>query len=89
MRARFTPERDDLLDPQQPGWIGAFVRGETRGLEGVIGPIAPHATVRAEISDGAVNVDVDLAGRDEPVNEPDVVAFMRIGMLASWQFQLA
>ncbi len=89
VRATFTPASDALLDPKQPGWIGAFVRGETRGIEGVVGPVAPHATVAMHTAGGAVAVDVDLAGRDDPVKEPDVVAFMRIGMLASWQFQLA
>jgi hypothetical protein len=89
VRARFTPVDARLLDANQTGWIGAFVRGDPRGIEGVVGPVAPHATVAVHAADGAIEVDVDLAGRDDPVKEPDVVAFMRIGMLASWQFQLA
>ena len=41
-----TAESSALMDPNQPGWIGALVRGEQRGLEGIVLPIDPKARVK-------------------------------------------
>ena len=84
-----TPESDRLLDLSQPGWIGALVRGETRGIEGMVLPVDRRARVDAPaIDNGKVVFRVHCEAGAEPAPEPDVVAFMRIGMLASWQFDL-
>ena len=82
-----TPVTPELLDPAQPGWIGALARAETRGIEGIIRGFDPCARVDAvSVHDEAVHIDV-LVDPTAPVErEPDVLAFMRIGTLGSWQF---
>src|SRR5262249_12066062 len=37
VRVTLRPERDALLDPAHPGWLGLAVRGEARGLEAMAG----------------------------------------------------
>ena len=84
-----TPESPALLDPDQPGWIGALARGEQAGVQGLAQAIDARALVRAvHARDGVVEIDVDVDPNAEPAPEPAVVAFMRIGMLSSWKFVL-
>lgn len=87
LRCTLTPTQPALLDPDQPGWIGALARGETRGFDGLVRGFDPRARVAAlTVGDGSIEVDV-LVDPEVPVGrEPDVLAFMRIGTLASWQF---
>ena len=89
VRCTLEPESAALLDPDQPGWIGALARAEPRGIEGVVLPIDRRARVEdVRVEGGAVTIDVTLGARAEPIPEPDVVAFMRIGMLSRWKFVL-
>ncbi len=89
VHATLVPESPDLLDPGQPGWIGALARGEARGVDGIVRPIEARARVRdIRVSGGAVEIDVRTHAVAEPGREPDVLAFMRIGMLAGWKFRL-
>ena len=91
VRCTLAPESPALLDPAQPGWIGALARGETRGIEGIVQPIDGRARVDARRrSPTAASRSTCTSTRDaEPVPEPDVVAFMRIGMLSTWKFSLS
>jgi hypothetical protein len=83
------PESPALLDTGQPGWIGALARGETRGMQGVVQPIDARARVESvRVADGRVTIDVNVDPNAEPASEPQVVAFMRIGMLSRWKFVL-
>ncbi len=83
------PESPALLDPDQPGWIGALARGDTRGIEGIVQPIEGRAHVAAmKVADGQITVDIHVDPSAPPVTVPDVVSFMRIGTLASWKFVL-
>ncbi len=89
IRCTLRPESPALLDPEQTGWIGALSRGECRGVQGIVQPIDPRARAReVDVRDGAVVVDVEVDRNAAPQSEPDVVAFMRIGMLARWHFSL-
>ena len=82
------PESPALLDPAQPGWIGALVRGDQRGIEGVVHPVDRHARIGdVDVDKDRVTVRVETAALAEPVPEPDTVAFMRVGMLSTWKFE--
>jgi hypothetical protein len=84
-----TPESQALLDPAQPGWIGALARGETRGVQGIVQALDPRAGVDGVTTrDGTIVVEVDADPAREPLPEPSSVAFMRVGMLATWKFRL-
>jgi len=89
VRATLTPESPALLADDQPGWIGALVRGERRGLEGIVQPVDGRARViDARVADGAVEIDVHIDADAQPAPTPEPVSFMRIGMLAGWKFVL-
>jgi hypothetical protein len=89
VRLTLAPESPALLDDAQPGWIGAMVRGERRGFQGMVQPIDARARVEAvQVVDGGVTVDVVIDPGAEPQSEPSSVAFMRIGMLGTWKFSL-
>jgi hypothetical protein len=89
VRCILTPESPALLDATQGGWIGALARGETRGIEGIVQPIDPHAKVIAlEVQQDTLEIVVQTNALAAPVHEPDAVAFMRIGALHSWRFNL-
>jgi len=82
-----TPESPALLDTTQPGWIGALARGETRGLQGIVQPLDARARVASvRVSDGRVVVAVDVDPSASVLEEPEVLAFMRVGMLSTWKF---
>ena len=89
VRCTLTPATPALLDPAQGGWIGALLRGDTRGVEGMVMPVDRRARVEAlETTGDAVTITVRRNAADNDAGEPDAVAFMRIGMLASWKFSL-
>jgi hypothetical protein len=44
---------------------------------------------RVTTADGCIEIDVHVDPQAEPVREPDVVAFMRVGMLSTWKFSLS
>ena len=91
VRCTLTPESAALLDPGQPGWIGALARGETRGIEGIVQPIDRRA--RVERVDGRRRPrrrsTCTSTRTPSRCREPDVVAFMRVGMLSTWKFSLS
>ncbi len=90
VRCTLEPESAALLDRDQPGWIGALARGDARpGIEGIVLPVDRHARVEdVRVEDGKVIVDVRGGALPEPADEPNVVGFMRIGMMSRWKFVL-
>jgi hypothetical protein len=90
VRCTLTPESPALMGADQPGWIGALVRGEARtGFEGIVQAIDRRAEVDdVRVENGGVVVEVRTDALAEPLPEPVVVAFMRIGMLHRWKFVL-
>jgi hypothetical protein len=83
-----TAESSALLDANQTGWIGAVARGERRGFEGIVLPVDPTARIEAVTTKGGhVLAEISLDATRDARAEPDVVAFMRIGMLHRFQFQ--
>jgi hypothetical protein len=89
IRCTLTPESPSLLDAEQGGWIGALARGDARGIEGITRPVHPGAQVFAvRLQQESVEIDVHLNASPAAAREPDAVAFMRIGSLHSWRFNL-
>jgi hypothetical protein len=89
VRCTLTPEHPDLLDPGQPGWVGALARGERRGIEGMVHAVDRGARVEAVVrGPGAIEVAIEPRDDAEPLPEPNPISFMRIGMLARWKFTI-
>jgi hypothetical protein len=87
VRCTLRPESAALLDPGQPGWIGALARGDRRGIEGMVRPVAPRADFDIRVADDVV-VDVRIDALAEPPEPPPVLAFMRVGSLSTFAFSL-
>lgn len=88
-RCVLEPTAPALLDPAQPGWIGALARGDRRGFDAMVAPAAVGARVDAvSVSDGRVVIEGSVDPGRGPLPEPAAMAFMRIGLLASWSFSL-
>lgn len=88
VRVRLTPEVAGVLDPAHPGCPGLLASGEARVAEAMVHPLVPSAAVTLAAEDGGVVVEVDTAVGRPPVREPDEVALAKIGMVASWSFDL-
>ena len=87
VRLELVPESAALLSPEQPGWIGALARGERRGLQGIVQALDARARVTSVVvDDGCVVATIDCSPALLPLEEPEVLAFMRVGMLSTWKF---
>jgi hypothetical protein len=85
VRLTLEPSHADLLDPENPGWLGQLVRGASRGLEATAQGAAPRARLRAlETRDGRIVADFSLDGA--PAERPQEAALMRFSTATAWQF---
>jgi len=90
VRCVLEPESPALLDKEQGGWIGTLTRGDSRGPQGIVQALDARARVDAVTNDGAcLTIEVTVYETAQPAPEPEVVAFMKIGMLSEWKFDLA
>lgn len=83
-----TSQVPGLLDPAHPGCPGLLAAGETRIAEAMVHAVVPTAAVALEGGAGRVRVEVDCAADRPAVREPDEAALAKIGMAASWSFDL-
>ncbi len=87
VRLELEPESAALLSEGQPGWIGALVRGEPRGLQGIAQALDARARVSSvAVEGGRVVAEIVVDPAASPLEEPEVLAFMRVGMLSTWKF---
>lgn len=86
--AVITSKVPGLLDEAHPGCPGLLAAGEGRITEAMVHAVAPTAAVTLEREVGGVRVEVDTAAGRPPAREPDEVALAKIGMVASWSFDL-
>jgi hypothetical protein len=90
VRCVLAPESPALLDKEQGGWIGSLARGDTRGPQGIVQALDGRARVDAVTNDGTgITIDVTVDEQAAAAPEPEVIAFMKIGMLSEWKFNLA
>ena len=83
-----TTTHPGLLDESHPGWCGVLARGDVRGVEAMARGVDPGARVeRVDVSGDTASFDVLLGG--EAGAEPDAVALVRIGMVATWSFDVS
>ena len=77
-----------LVNADHPGCPGVLARGEPAGIEAIVHALAPRADGALTVDDDRISFDVDVDTDREPVREPDAVAIAKIGMVASWSFDL-
>ena len=77
----------DLLDPEQPGWIGLLLRGTGRGIEAAAQAVDPRARLEAlAVRDGCVTLELSLDPARAPAEAPKETAFMRLSTATAWVF---
>ena len=81
------PASAELLDPQNPGWLGLLVRGETRGLEALAQAVDPRAALRAsELRSGRIELEFAIDAQRAPAETPREAALMRFSSAVGWRF---
>ena len=87
VRLVMEPSDPQLLDPENPGWLGQLARGETRGLEAAAQGAAPCAALRTlETRDGRIVADFDIDPARTPAETPREAALMRFSTATAYQF---
>jgi hypothetical protein len=85
--AALDPAGAELLDPEQPGWIGLLLRGTGRGVEAAAQAVDPRARLESlALRDGAVSFELSVDPAGEPVEAPREAAFMRLSTATAWAF---
>jgi len=84
----FTPVVDGLLDPEQPGLVGALARGATGGIEGTVGALGYNPVgLSIDVDPSSVRVEMGLK-QATPDSAPMSVTLSRMGPMANWSFDL-
>jgi hypothetical protein len=87
VRVGLEPAAPELLDPEQPGWVGLCARGVSRGVEAAAQAVDPRARLLGLATQGgriACELSVDPAA--EPAPAPKEAAFMRLSTATGWVF---
>jgi len=89
VRVELAPASPELLDPEQPGWVGLLARGVARGVEAAAQAVDPRARLLGLATQGgriACELSVDPAAG--PAEAPREAAFMRLSTATGWVFDL-
>jgi hypothetical protein len=87
VRLLLEPASAELLDTEQPGWVGLLLRGATRGVEAAAQAVDPRARLDAlEVRGGRVAIDLAVDPAAAPAEAPKEAAFMRLSTATGWVF---
>jgi hypothetical protein len=87
VRMLLEPASPELLDPEQPGWIGLLLRGDGRGVEAAAQAVDPRARLSAlALRDGCLALELSLDAAGAPAETPKEAAFMRLSTATAWVF---
>jgi hypothetical protein len=87
VRLTLEPASAELLDPENPGWVGLLVRGNPRGLEAMAQAVEPRAALRSvDLRNGRVEAEFEIDPQREPAATPREAALMRFSSATSWGF---
>jgi len=81
------PASADLLDPENPGWLGLCARGVARGIEALAQAVEPRARLaRLDTTAGRIVAELDVDASRPPAEPPQEAAFMKLSTATSWEF---
>jgi hypothetical protein len=77
----------ELLDPEQPGWIGLLLRGSGRGVEAAAQAVDPRARLEElAVGDGRIALELSVDPTAAPAEASKEAAFMRLSTATAWVF---
>jgi hypothetical protein len=81
------PASSDLLDPENPGWLGQLVRGSGRGVEVLAQSVEPRARlVSLDASEGRIALELSVDLRASAAEAPPEAAFMKLSTATGFVF---
>jgi len=84
---RLEPMSANLLDPEQPGWIGLLLRGSAAGVEAAAQAADPRATLSAvETRAGGIAIELRVDRGATPAQPPNEARLIRHSTATSWVF---
>jgi len=87
IRLELEPASADLLDPENPGWLGLLVRGSARGVEVLAQSVEPRARlVSIDTRDGRIAIEISVAPDAPAAAPPPEAQFMKLSTATSFVF---
>ncbi len=87
VRVELEAASEDLMESEQPGWLGLLLRGATRGVEVAAQAVDPRARLDGlDTRHGRLTLDLAIDADAEPVEAPKEAAFMRLSTATGWVF---
>jgi len=87
VRLVLEPASAELLDPENPGWLGLLARGNARGVEVLAQSVEPRARLIAlDTGEGRIAIELEIDRSASPAEAPPEAAFMRLSTATSWVF---
>jgi hypothetical protein len=81
------PASADLMDPENPGWLGLLARGSARGVEVLAQSVEPRARLGAlDTAEGRIAIELSIDRGAAAAEAPPEAAFMRLSTATSWVF---
>ena len=87
VRVELEAASGELLETEQPGWLGLLLRGATRGVEAAAQAVDPRARLDGlDTRHGRITLDLSIDASAAPAEAPREAAFMRLSTATGWVF---
>ena len=81
------PASADLLDPENPGWLGLLARGNGRGVEVLAQSVDPRARLASiDTRDGRISIEISVEPAAAPAEAPPEAQFMKLSTATGFVF---
>ncbi len=87
VRIELEAASQDLMEAEQPGWLGLLLRGATRGIEVAAQAVDPRARLDGlDTRHGRLTIDLSIVASATPASAPREAAFMGQSTATGWVF---
>ena len=81
------PASAELLDPENPGWLGLLARGSARGVEVLAQSVEPRARLASiDTRDGRIAIEISVDPGASAAEAPPEAQFMKLSTATSFVF---
>jgi hypothetical protein len=81
------PSSADLLDPENPGWLGLLARGSGRGVEVLAQSVEPRARLASiDTRDGRISIEISIEPTAAAAEAPPEAQFMKLSTATGFVF---